>query len=71
MDRKIQTNTIEEYVFRDSKQQFQVRLDHRRSIATLLSGGPGTGKTTLAKVLNELEVNDMDVLEINALTKTT
>jgi replication factor C small subunit len=33
----------------------------------LFSGAPGTGKTTLAKVLlNMLEVDDMDVLEINA-----
>jgi DNA polymerase III delta prime subunit len=32
-----------------------------------LSGDPGTGKTTLAKVLiNELNVEDFDVLEINA-----
>jgi DNA polymerase III delta prime subunit len=32
-----------------------------------LSGDPGTGKTTLAKVLiNELGVNEYDVLEINA-----
>jgi len=33
----------------------------------LFSGAPGVGKTTLAKVLlNELEVNEYDVLEINA-----
>jgi DNA polymerase III delta prime subunit len=33
----------------------------------LFSGAPGVGKTTLAKILiNELEINDFDVLEINA-----
>jgi DNA polymerase III delta prime subunit len=33
----------------------------------VLSGSPGTGKTTLAKVLlNELEIDDLDVLHINA-----
>jgi len=33
----------------------------------LFSGAPGVGKTTLAKVLlQELEVDDMDILEINA-----
>jgi DNA polymerase III delta prime subunit len=33
----------------------------------LFSGAAGIGKTTLAKILfNELDVNDLDVLEINA-----
>ena len=33
----------------------------------LFSGNAGIGKTTLAKLLfNELEINDLDILEINA-----
>ena len=33
----------------------------------LFSGNAGIGKTTLAKILlNQLEINDLDVLEINA-----
>jgi len=33
----------------------------------LFSGSAGIGKTTLAKILfNELEINDLDILEINA-----
>ena len=34
----------------------------------LFSGNAGIGKTTLAKILpTQLEVNDLDVLEINAI----
>ena len=33
----------------------------------MFSGNAGIGKTTLAKLLfNELEINDLDILEINA-----
>ena len=66
---KYRPKTLNDYVFRDSKQKNQVAgwikdgaLPH-----LLFSGAPGTGKTTLAKVLlNELNVNSFDILEINA-----
>jgi DNA polymerase III delta prime subunit len=61
--------SVDEYVFVDSGQKETVqRWIQDESIPhLLLSGDPGTGKTTLAKVLiNELNVEDFDVLEINA-----
>ncbi len=60
---------INSYVFRDAKQKQQVAgwLADGALPHLLFSGAPGTGKTTLAKVLlNELGINSMDVLEINA-----
>lgn len=60
---------INSYVFRDAKQKQQVSgwLADGALPHLLFSGAPGTGKTTLAKVLlNELGINSMDVLEINA-----
>lgn len=61
--------SIDDYVFRDNDQRRQVSqwaasgaLPH-----LLFSGAPGTGKTTLAKVLlEELDVDSADILEINA-----
>jgi DNA polymerase III delta prime subunit len=56
-------------VFRDNHQKDQVQSwIKQKSIPHLLfSGNAGIGKTTLAKVLfNELDINDLDVLEINA-----
>ena len=66
---KYRPNNIEDYVFRDDAQKHQIEnwvkdgaLPH-----LLFSGAPGTGKTTLAKVLlAELGVMDLDILEINA-----
>jgi len=66
---KYRPKTIEGYVFRDEHQRQQVeRWIKEGSIPhLLLSGNAGIGKTTLARILfNELEVNDLDIMEINA-----
>jgi replication factor C small subunit len=66
---KYRPSTIDGYVFRDNHQKEQIQSwIKQKSIPHLLfSGSAGIGKTTLAKILfNELEVNDLDVLEINA-----
>ena len=66
---KYRPTSVDGYVFRDDKQRKQIEgwigdgaLPH-----LLFSGAPGTGKTTLAKVLlHSLEVDQYDILEINA-----
>jgi DNA polymerase III delta prime subunit len=66
---KYRPSKIDGYVFRDNHQKEQIESwIKQKSIPHLLfSGNAGIGKTTLAKILfNELEVNDLDVLEINA-----
>jgi replication factor C small subunit len=57
------------YVFKNEHQRQQVEgWIKEKSIPHLLfSGGAGIGKTTLAKILlNELEVNEHDIMEVNA-----
>ena len=66
---KYRPSTISEYVWRDATQQAQVmQWVTAQSIPhLLLSGAPGTGKTTLAKaLLNNLGILGLDVLHINA-----
>lgn len=66
---KYRPNTLDGYVFRDSSQRQQIEswVKEKTIPHLLFSGNAGIGKTTLAKILlNLLEVNDLDVLEINA-----
>jgi len=66
---KYRPNTVDGYVFRDEHQKNQVKQWIKEGTIPhlLFSGNAGIGKTTLAKLLfNELDLNDLDVLEINA-----
>jgi len=66
---KYRPTTVKGYVFRDDAQRNQVNnwIKEKTIPHLLFSGNAGIGKTTLAKLLlNELEVNDLDILEINA-----
>ena len=66
---KYRPNTVEGYVFRDESQKRQVQtwIKDQSIPHLLLSGSPGIGKTTLAKLLlNEIGIEDFDLLEINA-----
>jgi replication factor C small subunit len=66
---KYRPTTVDGYVFRDESQRQQVMawIKDETIPNLLLSGSPGLGKTTLAKVLlNEIGVPAFDLLEINA-----
>jgi replication factor C small subunit len=66
---KYRPKTVEGYVFRDESQKRQVQtwIKDQSIPHLLLSGSPGIGKTTLAKLLlNEIGIEDFDLLEINA-----
>jgi replication factor C small subunit len=66
---KYRPKTVDGYVFRDESQRKQVMqwIKDKTIPHLLFSGNAGIGKTTLARILfNELELNDLDIMEINA-----
>jgi len=66
---KYRPKTVDGYVFRDDAQRSQVKtwIKDKTIPHLLFSGNAGIGKTTLAKLLfNELDINPLDILEINA-----
>ena len=66
---KYRPNTVDGYVFRDSSQKKQIAgwIKDGSIPHLMLSGSPGIGKTTLAKLLiNEIGIPEYDVLEMNA-----
>ena len=65
---KFRPKTVDGYVFTDDNQRDQILswIKNKTIPHLLFSGGPGTGKTTLAKILiAALDVDDYDVMYAN------
>jgi replication factor C small subunit len=61
--------TVEDYVWQNGSQRNTVMgwIEQKAIPHLLFSGSPGTGKTTLAKILiNQLGISNYDLLELNA-----
>jgi DNA polymerase III delta prime subunit len=70
---KYRPTTLDGYVWRDGAQRKQIEswVKEKSIPHLLLSGSPGIGKTTMAKILvNEIGIQDADVLEVNASRET-
>jgi replication factor C small subunit len=70
---KYRPSKLEGYVWRDNAQKRQVEswIKEKSIPHLLLSGTPGIGKTTMAKMLvNEIGIEDADLLEVNASRET-
>lgn len=70
---KYRPKSMDGYVWRDNAQKRQVEswIKDKSIPHLLLSGTPGIGKTTMAKILvNEIGIEDADVLEVNASRET-
>lgn len=70
---KYRPTNLEDYVWRDNAQRRQVEnwVSEKSIPHLLLSGPPGIGKTTMAKMLvHQIGIEDADVLEVNASRET-
>jgi DNA polymerase III delta prime subunit len=66
-------NNVKEYVWRDESQKKNVLawIKDKSIPHLLLSGSPGIGKTTMAKMLiHEIGIQEADVIEVNASRET-
>lgn len=69
---KHRPSTVDGYVWKNEnmKEQINQMIEDRELPHLLLSGKPGTGKTTLAKILiNAVGISFADVMEINGSTE--
>jgi DNA polymerase III delta prime subunit len=70
---KYRPKSMDGYVWRDNAQKRQVEswIKDKSIPHLLLSGTPGIGKTTMAKILvNEIGIEEADVLDVNASRET-
>lgn len=66
---KYRPSELEGFIFQDNHQRDQITtmVSERNFPHLILAGAPGTGKTTLAKILiKAVDIDDCDLLEVNA-----